>query len=219
MIIIKTKNGIEIIKVLPSCNNVLLIKQGENYILVDSGLQKKWDNIIKKLDKLGFNDEITLNAIILTHAHVDHAGNAVKLKDRYKSKIIAHKSEVQDLSKGVNGCKGKAYEPVDCDIIVDEVFDLNSFGINGSIVYTPGHTMGSISVILENEIAITGDTLPGKTWTSEFSPTGVNPEIQIKSSKKLLDYGCRYYIRSHGKSYEREYFQIMYDEYINKNIK
>lgn len=212
----KTKNGIEIIRVLPSCNNVLLIKQGENYILVDSGLEKKWDNIIKKLDKLGFNNELDLKAIILTHAHVDHVGNAAKLKDRYRSRVIAHRNEIEDLNKGINGCKSKAYDPVDCEIIIDKVFDLNGFGINASIIYTPGHTMGSISIILENEIAITGDALPGKTWTSEFSPTGINPEMQIESSKILLDFGCRYYIRSHGKSYERDYFQRMYDEYINK---
>jgi endoribonuclease LACTB2 len=47
-------------------------------------------------------------------------------------------------------------------------------GIEGEIIHTPGHTDGSISLILDEEIAFTGD-LPGPTW-------GEDPMHQVEMS-------------------------------------
>jgi len=43
------------------------------------------------------------------------------------------------------------------DIVLDDSdYPLQDFGINGSIVYTPGHTSGSVSVLLESGDAFVG---------------------------------------------------------------
>jgi hydroxyacylglutathione hydrolase len=60
------------------------------------------------------------------------------------------------------------YTPADCDILVEERYDLNDLGFKGYIIHTPGHSPGSISVILENEIAIVGDTLFGVSENQYF---------------------------------------------------
>jgi glyoxylase-like metal-dependent hydrolase (beta-lactamase superfamily II) len=44
---------------------------------------------------------------------------------------------------------------------VDETFDLSAFGVEGRILYTPGHTAGSLSVLLPDGRAIVGDVMMG----------------------------------------------------------
>ncbi|NYT13639.1 MAG: MBL fold metallo-hydrolase [Candidatus Methanofastidiosa archaeon] len=43
------------------------------------------------------------------------------------------------------------------DIIINSDFDLRNYGINGRIIHTPGHSKGSISVILDSGEAFIGD--------------------------------------------------------------
>lgn len=214
---LETRNGIEIIRVLSGSNSVLLLKRRDNYIMVDSGLNKKCNKIYDKLDKLGFNKELSLKGLILTHSHGDHAGNAIKIKEKYKTQIIAHELALKRLKKGEHLGEENTYKPVDCDIVVKDSFDLRSLGIDGYIIHTPGHTMGSISIILDNEIAITGDALPVKTWSSEFAITGDSPDLQKESCKKLVDLGCKLYICSHGKPYEKDILKAKYEKYIVGN--
>ncbi len=46
--------------------------------------------------------------------------------------------------------------------VFKDEFDLSSYGINGKLIHTPGHTNSSISVVLNNGDAIVGDMIVGK---------------------------------------------------------
>ncbi|MBS3816479.1 MAG: hypothetical protein KGY76_02825 [Candidatus Thermoplasmatota archaeon] len=68
-------------------------------------------------------------------------------------------------------------------------FDLSELGIEGEILHTPGHTPGSISIVLNTSEAVVGDLVMGGT----LSPSKpVRPifaydlEEVEKSLKKLL---------------------------------
>jgi hydroxyacylglutathione hydrolase len=63
-----------------------------------------------------------------------------------------------------------AYQPVQPDILVNERMTLNEFGFNAFVIHTPGHSFGSISVIIDNEIAIVGDAMFGVFRNSVFLP-------------------------------------------------
>ncbi len=52
---------------------------------------------------------------------------------------------------------GTDIEGVNPDILVDDVFDLSEYGISGKIIHTPGHSQGSISIILDNGETLIGD--------------------------------------------------------------
>ncbi|NIN35076.1 MAG: hypothetical protein GTO60_08310, partial [Gammaproteobacteria bacterium] len=52
---------------------------------------------------------------------------------------------------------GADIEGVNSDILVDDVFDLSEYGISGKIIHTPGHSQGSISIILDNGETLVGD--------------------------------------------------------------
>ena len=45
--------------------------------------------------------------------------------------------------------------------LVDQYFDMKALGFNGYILHTPGHSPGSQSIIIDNEIALAGDSMFG----------------------------------------------------------
>ncbi len=55
----------------------------------------------------------------------------------------------------------KPFPPVTPNLLVDESFDLSAYGIEGRILHTPGHTAGSISILLPDGAAIVGDVMMG----------------------------------------------------------
>lgn len=71
--------------------NAFLVVGPNGKILVDAGLKGSEDKITKVLHKqgLGFED---IDAIVITHAHGDHAGNAHKLRELTKAPLIAHEA-------------------------------------------------------------------------------------------------------------------------------
>jgi len=89
---------------------------------------------------------------------------------------------------------------------------ITEYGIPGKILYTPGHSMGSVSVLLE-----TGDAFVGDLAMSEF-PLRLSPGLpilaedmqQVKESwKRLMEAGAKTIYPAHGKSFPVE---IIYHE-------
>ena len=56
---------------------------------------------------------------------------------------------------------GVPFEPAAADISAREGMRLDEFGVTGAILHTPGHTAGSISLMLDSGDAIIGDTIMG----------------------------------------------------------
>lgn len=117
-----------------------------------------------------------------------HAENASKIKKNYKSRIIVHRSEAEYLRHGDSPLpKGTSltigfmtnalervqskynYETTESDILVDEKCNLNTFGVNTYILHTPGHSKGSLSIIVDPEIAMVGRHVRS-FWKFDISP-------------------------------------------------
>jgi glyoxylase-like metal-dependent hydrolase (beta-lactamase superfamily II) len=125
-------------------------------------------------------EEIKL--IVLTHGHWDHIGSARKIKDLTGAKIALHQQEKECLEKSLKPLPPgvtawgkvfvkimKAFMPLvhipatHVDILLgDGEFPLGEYGIPGKIVYTPGHFMGSVSILLETGDAFVGDLAMSK---------------------------------------------------------
>ncbi|KNY25918.1 MBL fold metallo-hydrolase [Pseudobacteroides cellulosolvens] len=161
-----TKNGYIIQQVLDS-NNPLLVSNKTTSILIDTGSRKKWMKLSDKINCI-LSNKLKLSAVILTHTHHDHVQNARSFKDTFKLDIIVHKSEAEYLKDGGsiyitsnNEKYIKNYEPVMWDIQTDDKYDLCNYDLDAYILHTPGHSTGSVSIIIDNEIAIVGDALSG----------------------------------------------------------
>jgi hydroxyacylglutathione hydrolase len=228
----KTKSGYNIVQVLSGRSNVFLLSNDKTNILIDTSVSRLWNTLQKQLNKLGISH---IDYLILTHAHFDHAGNACKIKEKYRTSVIVQKNEAMYLTTGNNILpKGTTlltrpivnilgrrlftrlkYEPCKYDLLVDSLFDLRDFGFNAYLLHTPGHTIGSMSVIIDNEIAIVGDTLFGIFKWSVFPPYAQDVKQMIHSWGKLLETNCSVFIPSHGFANSRQLVQRDY----NKRIK
>ncbi len=220
----QTSHNIRIQKVSDRRCNCYLISKDNRFFLVDSGTRPYRPALERNLKALGVRENGGMS-LILTHCHFDHAENASKIKTVFGADIWVHAGEAACLRKGENPvirgsmfltkplihimnragwAKHLLYPPVEPDLLVDERLDLDSFGIPGYILHTPGHTSGSMSVIVDDEIALVGDTLFGIFPGCVFPPFADSPDLLLKSWKKLLDTGCRLFLPAHGSSRTRE---------------
>ena len=63
------------------------------------------------------------------------------------------------LIRGKTGRGPTTAPPVKPDIITESELDLSKFGVEGKAINTPGHTAGSLVVILPGGKIIAGDTI------------------------------------------------------------
>jgi hydroxyacylglutathione hydrolase len=229
-----TKSGYEIIQILSGRSNVFLLSNGKKNILIDTSVSRLWNKLQKRLKLLSIN---TIDYLILTHSHFDHAANAKRIKEKFNTKVIIQNEEGKYLSNGENilpkgtnfftqsivNLLGKRmihlfrHEPCQPDLLIESRYDLKEFGDNVYLIHTPGHTIGSMSLIVDNEIAIVGDAMFGVFKWSVFPPYAEDKELMIRSWGKLLETDCLKFIPSHGTSNSRLLVQRDYNKRIKKN--
>lgn len=234
-----TKNGYRIIQILSGRSNVFLLTNGEKNILIDTSPERLWNKLEKKFRHLNINH---IDYLILTHSHFDHAGNAHSIREKYKALVIIHREEAPYLTTGiivmplgtnlfskfiVNFLANKITpmfrcKPCQYDLLVDTKFDLNDFGFNAYILHTSGHSPGSVSVIIDDEIAIVGDAMFGIFKWSVFPPYAQDTVQMIHSWGKLLETNCTVFIPAHGSANSRQLVQKDYNkrtkEYKSQNL-
>jgi len=229
----KTPGGYTVIRILSGRSNVFLLTNGEKNILIDTSPKFIWKKLEKRLKLLEVNQ---IDYLILTHTHYDHAENSKKIKEKYGTRIIVHKDEASYLTSGENFLPngtnavtkliirlfGKqflskvSYEPCKYDYLVDTTFDLRDFGFNAYIMHTPGHTIGSMSIIIDDNIGIVGDAMFGVFKWSVFPPYANNIIQLIESWGKLLTTNCQVFIPSHGSANSRSLVQKEYNRWIKE---
>lgn len=107
------------------------------------------------------------------------------------------------------------YKPFDGDVLFKDHFDFEKFNSDIRIIKTEGHSAGSISVIVDNEIAIVGDAMFGVYKNTVFPPFADNPKELIKSWEILLNTGCEIYLPGHGDKIMRGLLMKDFEKYLN----
>lgn len=157
--------------------NVYLIFYNGNCIIIDPSDEA--EKIIALIEEKGARPL----AILLTHGHFDHIMAAPMLAEKYGIKIYAGEAERQLLQDPMLNL-GKSFLGVDFTLEADKYLkggdELEFEGFKLKVIYTPGHTVGSISFysddLEENEsfkrVIFTGDALfAGSIGRVDF-PTG-----------------------------------------------
>ena len=163
----------------------LVNEQTKKAVLIDGG--ESYKTIKKAQADLGIN----VTALLLTHAHFDHAGNAKALQDDgvkvYVSKIDAPKLN-NDLNLSTDF--GRKFDYLTPDFTFEDGQVLEIEGISITVISTPGHTDGSVTFMVDNML-FTGDTLFLESVGRTDFPTG-NREQLVQSVKKLFALGGDY---------------------------
>jgi hydroxyacylglutathione hydrolase len=219
-------NRAQIVRVPLGRANAYFVISERQALLIDTGVRKNERKIVRALEDQGLSPS-NIRLIILTHTHYDHCGSLKALKDMTGARIVVHQNEAPCLREGYSGFpKGTAlltraisflgrtigkrlggYDPVSPEITISERFELEEYGVEGYILPTPGHTLGSISVIVHDRHAIVGDTLFNIFRKSVFPPFADDQEELLRSWRKLYDTGCTYFYPGHGNPFGRHKFR------------
>jgi glyoxylase-like metal-dependent hydrolase (beta-lactamase superfamily II) len=149
-------------------NTVYAVK-GEGVILIDGGFPHKLANFKDGLAKALIQPE-EIKLIILTHGHWDHIGSTRDIKQLTKARVLMHEKDMHYLA-AVKQTSRTGFTPwgkimstletlishfiqiptFEVDIVAgDEELSLSEYGIPGRLICTPGHTWGSVSVLLDS---------------------------------------------------------------------
>jgi hydroxyacylglutathione hydrolase len=148
--------------------NSYLFLTDEGTAIIDTGLPGNASRIVRFQEGLERSPR-SITHIILTHPDIDHSGSVAQLKRDTKASVAIHRADAKRLSgeadlKEVKGAMGILYgvmrrfvkfTPVAPDILLEDSNTIAGL----TVVHTPGHTDGSVSLYLPNEIVFIGDAL------------------------------------------------------------
>jgi glyoxylase-like metal-dependent hydrolase (beta-lactamase superfamily II) len=231
----KTKGGYEIFRVLSGRSNSYFITTDRLNFLFDTGKVSAFRKLQSNLDKL-YSQNKNIDFLILTHTHFDHCQNAAQIQRQGKCIILMSDKELNYVQKGYTpvprgtmlfskviyklgihmGLKRFSYAPFTPDLLIRDNFQFKEVKLDLRILETPGHSSGSISILVDNEIAIVGDALFGIFPNSVFPPYADSANELIKSWNKLLKTNCDVFLPGHGREIKRALLQKEYHKLSQK---
>ena len=162
-------------------------------VLIDTGTKGNLPAIAGQLERAGFGLE-NVGLIVVTHAHSDHIGSLVDVVQATGAKVLAHRLELERL-------------PAVSDVLVEDELDLEQYGVRARVISTPGHTRGSLSVIVESGEAVVGDLVLPRYMA--FGPPAIafwaaSREDSLASVRKVLALKPSVIHASHGGPFRPE---------------
>ena len=200
-----------------------MIVSDSGVVIVDTGLPGSERSFIRALAAEGKHAS-DVRLIIVTHAHVDHAGSAAALKRLTGAPLLAHRADAPYYRReramtycptGPFGRLFKAtgliqapYEAFEPDIAMDGTGDLSlkPFGVEGIARYTPGHTAGSISVMLDDRNVLVSDLISSgillggivRLKSPKRPPFEDDPHLVAHQLERLVNEGGKHFHVGHG---------------------
>jgi len=227
------------LKIVPTrigYSNSILLVNGANSVLIDTGVKGDLQQFKTLFNKYNLKPS-DIKLIILTHTHNDHTGNLNELAELSGAKVLVHKNEFENLKTGFTpipsgtrfytkavvflGRKLKprhaSPEPFVADLTNTTNYSLSDYGIDGEVIYTPGHTAGSQSVLIGKTL-IAGDTFFNVREKIVFPPFANNPQQVLRTWKVLFELGIEEIIPAHGKKFKVEKAIVEFEKWSEKLV-
>lgn len=164
---------VHVVRLAMSGSNAYLLR-GARTVLVDCGAEDQRDELQAALAQAGVAPE-TLSLLLLTHAHAGTAGNAAWLQREHGVPVAVHGADAPILAAGIDRAHRPTtptavlvawlgthrFEPAAPNVVLGHTSPLWRHGIGATVVHTPGHTIGSVSVVCPGGEAIVGDLVMG----------------------------------------------------------
>jgi glyoxylase-like metal-dependent hydrolase (beta-lactamase superfamily II) len=169
---------------------VYLVDCKNELVLIDTGVSADISKICKNIKRVGLNPK-DISTLFITHSHIDHIGGAASFRKKYGCKTVAHELDsdaLERLDPELTGAVWYNQELIPCKV------DVKLSGSEGDLsvgnktfrwFHTPGHTPGSISILLNTS---DGNVLFAQDVHGPFMPQfRSNISDWAKSMKKLMD--------------------------------
>jgi glyoxylase-like metal-dependent hydrolase (beta-lactamase superfamily II) len=213
----------EITTIKLGITNCFLIRSASN-ILIDAGGPNMVRKFLVKLDKLAVRPT-DIDLIIITHGHWDHIGSASEIKDATRARIMMCEQDARLLENAevvippaltpwgrvltfLGGAVSSriSFKPAKVDMVVREPeISLSPFGLDAKVIRTPGHTPGSLCVLLNNGEILAGDMAmngPPLTWGPRLPIFAQDIDRVKRSWERLKEMGAKTVFPSHGKPFD-----------------
>lgn len=178
--------------------NAYILHNDEVALIIDPG--ENAPDIINKIETLG----IKPLAILCTHAHFDHVGAVYELKETYKIPFYLHSKDKRLLRQANLYRKfagdNNIYRTPSIDYFLDDMKDLKIKDFNIKVIYTPGHSKGSVSFLID-ELIFSGDILFEDNIGRTDLPGG--NKVSLQTTLKLLfkNYTSYKFLPGHGNAF------------------
>jgi hydroxyacylglutathione hydrolase len=215
----------EILRINLGMVNAYLLRAGNGFILVDTGMPMHWRALEAELLRAGaLPDKLSL--VVITHGDLDHIGNCGRLQKQYGVRIAIHPGDREQVQNGEQlvresgtpmggvmralggiaarfqkrGASPATFAP---DILLADKQSLSTVGLDATVLHAPGHTPGSI-------VLLTGDgrLLAGDTFANMFgshAPPFIENRRQLRESiERLKRLDARTVYPGHGKPFPFE---------------
>jgi hydroxyacylglutathione hydrolase len=141
-----------------ACNCTLLgDEETHEAIVIDPG--DEVGRIHRRLTELG----LKLKQILVTHAHIDHVGGALRLKRLTGAPILLNENDLPLLEMMETQAAWLGIAPPETALPDGSLMDGLSVGLEhypAQVLYTPGHTQGSVCLhFAPLKLLVAGDTL------------------------------------------------------------
>jgi len=202
------------------------VLKADGVIAVDAGAPNRGAHFARGLKNASIHPH-DVHLVVITHGHWDHIGSAKDIRDITGATLAMHRLEARwlegsrmPLSPGVTSW-GTVFNkihglflplitvpPAKVDhLLGDEEMPLADYGIPGKVLHTPGHTAGSVSVLLDTGEAFVGD-LAMNRFPLRLSPGlpifADDPAAVSASWKRLLEHGATTVYPAHGRPFPAE---------------
>lgn len=189
-----------------------LLEDGDDSVMLDTGLFGEPVFIRRLLGRLGLQPQ-SIKAILLTHGHLDHAGNLAWLKQWTVATVFAHPAEQKHIDgtypyQGINrwcgrletaGRKLVRYQPALINEFLSDGQQLPFWG-ELQVVHLPGHTLGHCGFFsAKHNLLFSGDMFASYFFNTHRPPPILNsaPELIPASAEKIRRLKPRWIVPCH----------------------
>lgn len=205
--------------------NTWLYPIESGWVMIDTGYENSYASVLKKLQKMQIPPE-EVRYLFLTHAHDDHAGFLEEWMTKHPQiQVIAHEKAIAGLRKGQNGFEGGCSTLgafLFCQLMallgnsehcypklseehLAQIITLNEDNLSqvestlqGKILFTPGHTADSISLLVDGNL-FCGDAAMNGIPSSRRITIWVEDKTEFeKSWDVMLASGAKKIYPAHG---------------------
>ncbi len=144
------------------------------------------DDIVAIIDQY----KLQVKQIVITHAHIDHVGGAMKLRARTGAPILLNQNDyallkMMDMQASWLGMQSPGEVKIEADLVHDQT--LRAGKLSASVLHTPGHTEGSVCLYFPAEkLLIAGDTLFARSIGRTDLPGGSFEKIMRSLHSRVL---------------------------------